>query len=85
MVGGGPGIAQQTAVLPLAILEKPWYTYGHLVKLNLHVAVCILSSFAAGYDGALITGLFTIDSWFSAMGAYSSQLIGLLAMTGVIG
>lgn len=54
-------------------------------KLNAWILLSFISSFAAGYDGALFSGLLTLRSFFQAMQPPDSNAIGILGMSGVIG
>lgn len=57
---------------------------GHL-KLQAWILLSFISSFAAGYDGALFSGLLTLQSYFQAMQPPNSNTVGILGMSGVIG
>ncbi|KAH7118328.1 sugar transporter [Dactylonectria macrodidyma] len=47
----------------LLVDEKPWYKYGHLVKLNYICISLVLFSSANGYDGSIMGGLLALPRW----------------------
>lgn len=54
-------------------------------KLYAWILLSFISSFAAGYDGALFSGLLTLKPFFQAMQPPDNNSIGILGMSGVIG
>lgn len=66
-------------------MVSSWIKDSGRAKLNTWIALSFISSFAAGYDGALFSGLLTLRSFFQAMQPPDSNVVGILGMSGVIG
>lgn len=63
----------------LAKLDKPWYKYGYLVKLNLLIFLVTLTSTNNGYDGSMLNGLQSLSSWQKAMSHPTGATLGALS------
>ena len=63
----------------LAKLDKPWYKYGYLLKLNFCVFLCTLTSTNNGYDGSMLNGLQSLKSWQHAMSHPKGTTLGALS------
>ncbi|KAA8903625.1 hypothetical protein TRICI_005662 [Trichomonascus ciferrii] len=44
-------------------LDKPWFRYGYLVKLNVLLIAGMLAQVVSGYDGSMMNGLQSLPSW----------------------
>ena len=49
-------------------LEKWWFQYPHLLKLNFFLLCAFLAQFTCGFDGSMINGMQSLPSWESAFG-----------------
>lgn len=62
-----------------------WIYDSGLRKLNAWMFLCLFSSFSAGYDGSLFSGLLTLKHWFMDFAPPNGNVIGVLGMSGVLG
>ncbi|KAL2783932.1 general substrate transporter [Aspergillus keveii] len=72
-----------TSVLPHS--DRPWFRQPHLLKLNLLLAVPLLSGAALGFDASMMNGLQALDNWVTYFDHPSSSLLGLLNAISTIG
>lgn len=49
-------------------LEKWWFQYPHLLKLNLLLVSAFLAQFTCGFDGSMLNGMQSLPSWKSSFG-----------------
>lgn len=49
-------------------LEKWWFQYPSLLKLNLLLVCAFLAQFTCGFDGSMINGMQSLPSWQAAFG-----------------
>lgn len=49
-------------------LEKWWFQYPHLLKLNLTLLSAFLAQFTCGFDGSMINGMQSLPTWQAAFG-----------------
>lgn len=49
-------------------LEKWWFQYPHLLKLNLLLLCAFLAQFTCGFDGSMLNGMQSLPSWKAAFG-----------------
>ncbi|KFY89170.1 hypothetical protein V500_05902 [Pseudogymnoascus sp. VKM F-4518 (FW-2643)] len=56
----------------------PWYKQTHLWKLNFCIFSLILFSSSNGYDGSLMNGLQTLDTWQTFMQHPKSEWLGFI-------
>lgn len=64
------------AVLPQR--EKSWITQPHLLQLNFYILIVLLSSVTLGFDGSMMNGLLSLDTWNDYFGTPRSSLLGLI-------
>ncbi|KAL6251652.1 hypothetical protein RBB50_001862 [Rhinocladiella similis] len=64
---------------------KPWYRVPHLLKLNLVLLVPLLSSAVAGYDGSMMNGLQSTDSWKEYFNHPAGTRLGIINAAQSIG
>lgn len=69
----GPELA---AVLPAS--TDPWYSTPHLAKLNAYLLVILFSSAGVGYDGSMMNGLQSLDTWTSYFNNPSAAQLGVI-------
>jgi hypothetical protein len=69
----GPELA---AVLPTS--TKPWYTTPHLAKLNSFLLVVLFSSAGLGFDGSMMNGLQSLETWTSYFNNPSAATLGVI-------
>ncbi|WRT66015.1 uncharacterized protein IL334_002966 [Kwoniella shivajii] len=56
--------------------DTRWYR-GHLGKLNLICALCIITSMNNGYDGSMMNGLQSLDTWKGYFGTPTGSTLGI--------
>lgn len=54
----------------------PWWKKGHLVRLNLLMVLCMLSSTNNGYDGSMLNGLQSMETWQEYFNHPTGQHLG---------
>ncbi|KAJ5150347.1 general substrate transporter [Penicillium canariense] len=59
-------------------LEKWWFQYPHLLKLNLLLVCAFLAQFTCGFDGSMINGMQSLPSWKAAFGNPTGAKLGTL-------
>lgn len=64
---------------------KPWYRQAHLVSLNLAVFVVTLTSTNNGYDGSMLNGLQSLQSWHDKMSNPTGHVLGALSNGTIFG
>ncbi|KAH8879513.1 general substrate transporter [Thozetella sp. PMI_491] len=64
------------AVLPQH--SKSWITQPHLLQLNFYILIVLLSSVTLGFDGSMMNGLLSLDTWNDYFGTPRSSLLGLI-------
>lgn len=69
----GPVIAEA-----LPVYDKPWFKVPHLLKLNLLLVIPLLSSATAGYDGSLMNGLQSMETWRDYFGHPHGTMLGFI-------
>jgi hypothetical protein len=69
----GPELA---AVLPVS--TAPWYLTPHLAKLNAFLLVILFSSAGLGFDGSMMNGLQSLDTWTSYFNNPSATQLGVI-------
>lgn len=69
----GPVLAEA-----LPVYDKPWFRVKHLLRLNLILLVPLLSSATAGYDGSLMNGLQSMETWRDYFGHPHGTLLGFI-------
>jgi hypothetical protein len=74
-----PVIPEKTE-LTNVLFECPtvWWRTPHLLKLNACVAVVLLSATTMGFDGSMMNGLQSLDTWNSYFGNPSGTWLGLM-------
>lgn len=50
-------------------LEKWWFQYPSLLKLNLLLLSAFLAQFTCGFDGSMINGMQSLPSWQASFGS----------------
>ncbi|KAI0407786.1 hexose transporter [Xylaria palmicola] len=65
--------------------DKYWFQQPHLLKLNLLLLVPLLSSSVAGYDGSLMNGLQSLESWQTYFRNPRGATLGLVNAAQAIG
>lgn len=45
--------------------DLKWWKEPHLVRLNIALFLCTLASTNNGYDGSMLNGLQSLDSWYN--------------------
>lgn len=61
-------------------LDKPWYRYPHLVKLNMLMVSGILAQVVSGYDGSMMNGLQSLPSWQEYFDHPAGSRLGTLSV-----
>ncbi|KAL2857314.1 general substrate transporter [Aspergillus pseudoustus] len=69
-------MAQPAYVSPRGGLPSFWRP--HILRLNVCVAVVLLSSATMGFDGSMMNGLQSLDTWASYFGHPSGTWLGLM-------
>ncbi|CAK7214804.1 hypothetical protein SEUCBS140593_002314 [Sporothrix eucalyptigena] len=59
-------------------LEKWWFQYPHLLKLNLLLLCGFLAQFTCGFDGSMINGMQSLPSWVAFFGNPQGAALGQL-------
>jgi hypothetical protein len=67
---------EMSAIVPPS--AKQWFRTPHLVQLNLCVATVLLSSTTMGFDGSMMNGLQSLDTWFTYFGSPNGTWLGLM-------
>ncbi|GJC96764.1 hexose transporter [Colletotrichum higginsianum] len=55
-----------------------WLSNPGIVKLNCVLALSLVSSYATGYDGSMMNGLQSLDTWKDSFNHPDAQELGLL-------
>ncbi|GKT57583.1 hexose transporter [Colletotrichum tofieldiae] len=55
-----------------------WLSNPGIIKLNCVLALSLVSSYATGYDGSMMNGLQSLDTWQESFNHPSAQDLGLL-------
>lgn len=66
----GAAIASQRGALK-------WFSNAGIVKLNCVLALSLVSSYATGYDGSMMNGLQSLDTWKESFNNPDAQQLGL--------
>lgn len=64
---------------------RPWYKKRRLVLLNIWIAVLLITSSTNGFDGSMVNGLQSLDSWESAFNYPSGSKLGFLGASQNVG
>lgn len=64
---------------------RPWYKVTHLRNLAFYVFLITLTSTTNGFDGSLLNGLQSIESWSPAMGHPTGHKLGALSNGTIFG
>ncbi|OCF61442.1 hypothetical protein L486_01090 [Kwoniella mangroviensis CBS 10435] len=68
--------------------DTRWYR-GHLGKLNLICFLCIITSMNNGYDGSMMNGLQSLDTWKGYFGTPTGSTLGIFnaiqSIGGIVG
>jgi sugar porter (SP) family MFS transporter len=64
---------------------KPWYKTPYLLKLNILLFMCMLSSSTIGYDNSMMNGLQALAPWQTFMRHPKGAYLGLINATQAIG
>ncbi|EPQ27131.1 uncharacterized protein PFL1_05412 [Pseudozyma flocculosa PF-1] len=80
-----PALSDRLAAIPNNTNQSLWILDPGLRRLNFWMLVCLVSSYATGFDGSLFTGLQTLERWSSDLGNPDSNLTGIIGMSGIIG
>ncbi|KAL1895650.1 hypothetical protein Sste5346_005120 [Sporothrix stenoceras] len=59
-------------------LEKWWFQYPHLLKLNLLLLCGFLAQFTCGFDGSMINGMQSLPEWIEFFGNPKGAALGQL-------
>ncbi|CAL5874067.1 uncharacterized protein PFLUO_LOCUS8354 [Penicillium psychrofluorescens] len=59
-------------------LEKWWFQYPHLLKLNLLLLCAFLAQFTCGFDGSMLNGMQSLPSWKAAFGNPEGAKLGTM-------
>lgn len=54
-----------------------WLSNPGIVKLNCVLALSLVSSYATGYDGSMMNGLQSLDTWQDSFNHPGAQELGL--------
>ncbi|KAH9915058.1 general substrate transporter [Epithele typhae] len=65
--------------------STPWWKNWRLLKLNLCIALLLITSTTNGYDGSMMNGLQTLPQWNQAFDYPQSAKLGLLSAIQNIG
>jgi sugar porter (SP) family MFS transporter len=75
----------QTVMDLVPKLDKPWFRYGHLLKLNMLMFAPILTQITSGYDGSMMNGLQSIENWQDYFGHPQGHRLGTMSNGLIIG
>lgn len=75
----------QTVMEIVPKLDKPWFRYSHLLKLNLLMLAPILTQITSGYDGSMMNGLQSIDNWQKYFDNPEGSRLGTMSNGVIIG
>ncbi|CAJ2503064.1 Uu.00g104580.m01.CDS01 [Anthostomella pinea] len=64
---------------------KYWFQQSHLLRLNLILLIPLLSSSVSGYDGSLMNGLQSLETWREYFGHPEGAMLGLVNAAQSIG
>jgi sugar porter (SP) family MFS transporter len=64
---------------------RPWFRVSHLLKLNLLLICCMLSSTNNGYDGSMLNGLQSTTAWQSFFNHPTGTRLGSLGNSMMFG
>lgn len=67
--------ADLAAVLPTS--DKHWIRQPHLLKLNAYLFIALLSAVNLGFDGSMMNGLLSLESWNREFGTPRGSLLGI--------
>ncbi|CAK7205120.1 hypothetical protein SEUCBS139899_007885 [Sporothrix eucalyptigena] len=59
-------------------LDKWWFMYPNLLKLNLLLLCAFLAQFTCGFDGSMINGMQSLPSWVSFFNNPEGEALGQL-------
>ncbi|KAL1941933.1 hypothetical protein VTO73DRAFT_6463 [Trametes versicolor] len=65
--------------------HKPWYKNPRMIKLNLCIALLLITSTTNGYDGSMMNGLQSLPQWNQAFDYPGGGKLGLLSAIQNIG
>lgn len=65
--------------------DKMWWHYPYLLKLNTLLLSGILANVVAGYDGSMVNGLQSLDSWQEYFDHPTGERLGTMSMGITIG
>ncbi|KAI1787461.1 general substrate transporter [Ganoderma leucocontextum] len=85
---GGPAAVSTSnsrAYAHLIDRTKPWWKNTRLIKLNLCIALLLITSTTNGYDGSMMNGLQSLPQWNIAFNYPSGGKLGLLSAIQNIG
>ncbi|KAI0744334.1 general substrate transporter [Daedaleopsis nitida] len=85
---GGPAAVATSGSAGYADLidkSKPWWKNGRLIKLNLCIALLLITSSTNGYDGSMMNGLQSLPQWNMAFNYPNGPKLGLLSAIQNIG
>lgn len=57
---------------------KSWFRTPHLLQLNICVGIVLISSTTMGFDGSMMNGLQSLDTWFTYFGSPDATWLGLM-------
>ncbi|KAJ8453882.1 hypothetical protein ONZ51_g13350 [Trametes cubensis] len=59
--------------------SKPWWKNTRMIKLNLCIALLLITSTTNGYDGSMMNGLQSLPQWNDAFNHPNGGKLGLLS------
>lgn len=68
-------VGELAAVLPSR--NRPWYLTPSLLQLNVYILFVCLSATGMGFDGSMMNGLQSLDTWVGYFNNPSSALLGV--------
>ncbi|KAK6465612.1 putative hexose transporter [Scheffersomyces coipomensis] len=60
-------------------LEKSWWNYSHFRWLHFYVFLITLTSTSNGYDGSMLNGFQSLETWNKHMGYPEGSILGALS------
>lgn len=71
------GAATVAAAIDSYTRGMSWRSNGGLIKLNLMLLLFQISSYATGYDGSMMNGLQSLDTWKATFNNPDASELGL--------
>jgi MFS family permease len=74
-----PPASEQLGHQALAKLDKHWWHYPQLVRLNISLLCALLGQATVGFDGSMLNGLQAVSSWTKYFDQPAGQRLGTMS------